>query len=117
MIMRKQFHIILRNRIPVHSCIHSRRENFRALAGKQRGGQHIIRNSVGGFGNYICGGRRHQKHVCLPCQRDMLHTVLKIPVKGIHQAFISRQLLKGNGIDKIRGVFRHNHGDVRFLLF
>ena len=39
----------------------------------------------------------------------MLHTILKIPVKRINQTFISRQRLKRDRIDKVRGILRHQH--------
>ena len=46
----------------------------------------------------------------------MLYLELEIPVKGIHQAFIPGKGLKGNGIDKVRGIPGHQHMNVRVLL-
>ena len=67
--------------------------------------------------DYIGRCRRNQKHVRLLCKGHMLHTVLKIPVKSIYQTLISCQTLKGNGIDKVGGILRHDHRYIRFLLF
>ena len=39
----------------------------------------------------------------------MRHMKLKIPVKGIHQAFVAGQRLKSDGRNKMRGVLRHDH--------
>ena len=47
----------------------------------------------------------------------MLHTVLKIPVKGIHQTFIVGQSFKRNGMDKVCGIFRHDHMDISMKLY
>ena len=45
-------------------------------------------------------------------QSHMLHTVLKIPVKRINQTFISRQRLKRDRIDKVRGILCHQHMNI-----
>ena len=42
----------------------------------------------------------------------MLHAEFKIPVKGVHQTLIAGQCLEGNGIDKIGGIFGHQHMDI-----
>ena len=42
----------------------------------------------------------------------MFYLELKIPVKSIHQTFISGQCLKRDRIDKIRGILRHQHMDI-----
>ena len=43
----------------------------------------------------------------------MGHIKLEIPVKGIHQALVPGQCFKGNGVDKVCGVLRHQHMDIR----
>ena len=43
----------------------------------------------------------------------MLYTELKVPIKGIHQALVAGQRLKGNGIDEVHGVFRHENVNGR----
>jgi hypothetical protein len=47
----------------------------------------------------------------------MLDRKLKIAVKGINQAFISGQALKGCGRNEIGGVLRHQHMHVGMQLF
>lgn len=114
--MCKRLYIILHNGILIHSGIHGRRKNLRAPAGKERCSQHIVRNPMRRLGDHISGSRRCKKDVGLFCQRHMLHTILKVSVKSIHQTLIARQSLEGDGIDKIRGVPRHNHRHIRLLL-
>ena len=47
----------------------------------------------------------------------MFHIVLKIAVKGVHETFVARQLLEGDGVDEICRVFCHDDGDMCLLLF
>ena len=44
----------------------------------------------------------------------MLYTVLKIPVKGVNETFISGKSLKCNRVYKISGVFCHNDMNITF---
>lgn len=61
------------------------------------------------FPDHIRTCRCEHDNICLFRQRYMLHTILKIPVKRINQTFISRQRLKRDRIDKVRGILRHQH--------
>ena len=67
---------------------------------------------MGQLCDHIGRGRSHQHHIRQLCQGNVLHGKLKIPVKGVHQALVPGQRLKGNGIDEIGGVFCHDHMDV-----
>ena len=46
----------------------------------------------------------------------MLHLVRKVPVEGVHHAPVSRQLFKGEGGNKLRGVGGHNDLHMGVLL-
>ena len=48
-------------------------------------------------GNDVGGSGRDHYHVRLFGKGDMLYLELEIPVKGIHQTFVSRQFFKSNG--------------------
>ena len=67
---------------------------------------------MGNLSDYIGADRRDHHHVCLLGQRNMLHTVLKIPVKSINQALISRKCFKCNGIDKIDRILCHQDMNI-----
>lgn len=53
----QQVQVVLRHRIFVHACVHGRRGQLGAVAGQYRGGQHIVRQTVGQLGKHICRGR------------------------------------------------------------
>ena len=80
-----------------------------AGAGHDCGGQHIVSNAVCDLADDIGRGRSHQHHIRPLGQRHMLHAVLEIPVEGIHQAFVARKGLEGDGVDKIGGILSHQH--------
>ena len=45
----------------------------------------------------------------------MFYLKFKIPVKGVRQAFIDGQGLKGKRCDKFHRIFSHNHVYIRVL--
>ena len=81
--------IILYNRIFIHGSIHGRRKNLLAPAGHNRCRKHIIGKAIGNFPNYIGTGRCNHYHICFLCNGNMLYLELKIPVKSVHQTFVS----------------------------
>ena len=50
-------------------------------------------------------------------QLDVFHFKFKIPVKGVRQAFIDGQGLKGKRCDKFHRIFSHNHVYIRGCFF
>ena len=65
------------------------------------------------FGDHIGGGRGDEDQIRLFRQRHMGHVILEIPGKGIHHAAVVGQGFKGQGSDELRGVFRHDHMNLR----
>ena len=87
-----------------------------ALTGHNRSGKHIVRDSMGQLADHIRTCRRDHHCIRLLGNGHMLYLELKIPVKGIYQAFISRKGLKGDGINEIHRVFCHKHVYLRMKL-
>ena len=116
-VLFQRFDIILRNRILVHRGVHGRRDNLRARAGKHRCRQHVIGKPMRKFCHHICRCRRDKDNIRLLCQRDMLHLILKIPVKRVDQALSAGQCLKRDGIDKVRGIPGHHDLHRRVLFY
>ena len=52
-----------------------------AAAGKNRGGEHIVRYAMGGFGQHVGCGGCYDQQVRLIRQGHVLHMVLKIRSK------------------------------------
>ena len=64
------------------------------------------------------GARRSDHHhIRLFRQGYVLYAELKVSVKRIHKAFISRQRLECDRIDEIRGILRHQYVHIRIKLF
>ena len=116
-ILLQDFDIVLDNSVLVHTGIHGRSSDFRACAGKDGSGEHIIRQAMRHLADDICRSRGYQHGVRKLCQCYVLHLKFEIPVKSIHQAFMVCQRLKGNRVDKICGILRHNHMHVTILLY
>ena len=110
------FQIVLHDGVFVHLGVHGRSHQLFALAGQQSGGEHIVRQTIGQLTDHVGGGGGHQGDVRLLGHRHMLHIELKVPVKGIHQAFVAGEGLEGDGVDKVGGVLGHQHLNVRVLL-
>ena len=110
-------HIILRNRIFIHGSVHGRRHQLRTLRRQKNGGEHIVGQTVGRLCHEVGGGRRHADQVRGFRQRDVLHIVFEIPVKGVHRNPVVGQGLKGEGCDEPSGVLGHDdvHIGVLFL--
>ena len=64
------------------------------------------------FTDHISTCRCDHHYICFLCNRYMLYLKLKIPVKGIHQTFISCESFKSDRIDKIRGILCHQHMNI-----
>ena len=62
------------------------------------------------------GGRRgDDREISFFRQLDVFHFKFKITVKGVGQALIDRQGLKGQRCDKFQRIFGHNHVYIRVL--
>ena len=109
----KQLKVVLRDWIIIHARIHGRRDNLRTLAGQDRGGQHIVRQPVREPRNHISSSRSDDGSVRLLGQRHMLHVKFKITVKCIGYTFMAGQRLERDRIDKVSGVFCHEHMHFR----
>ena len=71
---------------------------------------------MGQLGQHVGGGGSDEDKVRPVGHSDVLHAVLKVPVKGVHQGLVAGELLKGDGGDKLGGVLGHNDLDVGVLL-
>ena len=111
--MLQSFYIILHNGVFKHLGIHGRRQDLFAFTRHHRSCQHIVRDTMSDFSDHIGGSRSDHHYICHLRQGNVFYTELKIPIKSIHQTFIPRKRLKCDGIDKIRGIFRHQHLYVR----
>ena len=100
--------VVLGDRIVEHIGVHCRRHQFRTVAGKHGGREHIVRKPVRHLCNDVGSGRRYQHKVSPLCQRHMLDTVLKVAVKGVDHAAAVAQCLKGERGDELSGIFCHN---------
>ena len=109
--------VVLDDGVFKHLGIHGGGDDLVALAGHDRGGQHIVRQTVCDLADDIGGGRSHQHHIGPLGQSHMLHRILEIPVEGVHQTLVARQGLKGDGIDEIGGIPGHEHLHIRMKLF
>ena len=101
--------IILRNRVFIHIGIHSRADQLGAAAGQHRGGQHIVGQAVCQLGADIGSSRSNQHQIGALSQRDVLHLMHKVAVKGVDDGLASGQLFKGQRRNELGGVFRHDH--------
>ena len=108
--------IVLGHLIFVHIGVHGRGDELGAAAGQHRGGQHIVRNAVGQFGAHIGGGRGDDDQVGPVGHGDVLHLMDEVAVKGVGQALVARQLLKGERSDELGGVLGHDDLHMGVLL-
>ena len=115
-IFAQDVQVVLRDGIFVHPGVHGRGNQLFALACQHGCGEHIVRQAMRHFRDHVGGCRCDQAEICGLCERDVLHLKLKIAVKGIHQAFISGQAFKSDGIDKVCGVLCHQDMDDTALL-
>ena len=67
------------------------------------------------FGADIGSRRGDDREISFFRQLDVFHFKFKIPVKGVRQAFIDGQGLKGKRCDKFQRIFSHNHVYIRVL--
>lgn len=97
--------------------VHRRSNDARALAGQERGRQHIISEPVCQLGADIGSRRGDDREVGFLCQFHVLYFKFKIPVKGICQAFIDGQGFKRQWSNKLHRIFCHDdmHIGVLFL--
>ena len=109
--------IVLNNWVFIHICIHSRRNNNRTFASHNSGGEHIVGNAVCNFSDYICRCRCNNKCVRTCGKRNMRHIILNISVKGINNALMLCKLLKGERINKVCCVLRHQHIDITAFFY
>ena len=65
-------------------------------AGHYRSGEHIVRKAVGQLSDHVCTGWCDHHNICLLGNGYMLYLELKVPVKGIHQAFIPVSVSNGS---------------------
>ena len=101
--------IILGNGIFQHVGIHGRGHQLGAGSRQRHGGQHVVSQSVGQFGNHVGRGRGNQHQICRIGQRNMCHVILEIAVKGVHDAAVVGQRLEDQGGDEFGGVLGHQH--------
>ena len=104
--------IVLYHGILIHGGIHGRCKDFLTPAGHYRSGEHIVRKAVGQLSDHVCTGRCDHHNICLLGNGYVLYLELKVPVKGIHQAFIPGQCFKCDRIDKVRCILCHQYMDI-----
>ena len=95
-----------------HGGVHGRGNELGAPGGQYRGGQHIVRQTVGQFRNDVGGCRGNEDHIRRLGKGHMGHIVLEIPGEGVHHAAVVGQGLEGKGGNEFGGVFRHDHVGV-----
>jgi len=93
--------VVLRDGVFQHPGVHGWADQFGAPGRKHHGGEHIIGNAVGHFGNDVGRGRCHQNDIRLFGQRDVSDLELEIAVKGVHHAFVTGQRLKDERGDEM----------------
>ena len=104
----EQLQIALGHRVQVHAGVHRGRDQLPAGAGKKGGGQHVIRQPERELCHDVGGRRRDDEQVGLLRQRNMLDIPLKVPVKGVDDAFVAGQRFKGQRRYEFGGVFGHD---------
>ena len=109
--------VVLRDGVFQHPSVHGWDDQFGAPGRKHHGGEHIIGNAVGHFGNDVGRGRCHQNDIRLFGQRDVSDLELEIAVEGVHHALVAGQRLKDERGDEMGGVLSHNDLHVRPQLF
>ena len=115
--MFQRSEVVLRDGVFQHPGVHGRADQLGAPGRKHHGGEHIIGNAVGHFGNDVGRGRCHQNDIRLFGQRDMGDLELEIAVEGIHHALVAGQRFKDERGDEMGGVLGHNDLHVRPQLF
>ena len=99
-----------------HAGVHGRGDEHGRAGGQHGGGQHIVRDAMGHFGHDIGGGRGDQKQIGLLGQGHVLHLPALGTVKGVRDAGIIAEGLKGEGRNELAGVRGHDdmHPRARF---
>ena len=115
-VLPKNRHIVLSNRILIHGSVHGRRHQLRTLRRQKNGGEHIVGQAVSRLCHKVGGGRRHTDQVRGFRQRDVLHIVFEISVKGVHRNPVVGQGFKGEGRDEPSGVLGHDDVHIGMLL-
>ena len=100
--------VVLRDGVFQHAGVHGGGDQLGAFGRQHHGGEHIVGDAVGHFGDHVGRGGGHQDHVGLFGQRDVGDLELEVAVKGVHHALVTGQGLKGDGSDELGGVFGHD---------
>ena len=116
-VLFQDLQVVLHDRILVHVCVHRRCDDLPASARHDCSCQHIIRDTVGDLPDDISACRCDHHHISLFRQGYVLYAELKVSVKRIHKALISRQCLECDRIDEIRSILRHQYVHIRIKLF
>ena len=72
---------------------------------------------MGQFRDHIRGSRGNEDNIRCLRKGNMFNGKFKVPVKCIHQAFISGQCLECNRIDEICRIPGHKHMDICLQFF
>jgi hypothetical protein len=96
--------------------IHRRSDKLFAGASHNRGGKHIVGDTVCKLAYHVCACRRNQHDVSRLCESDVLNAILKIAVESVDKALVLRERFKRYRIYKLRSVFRHQNVNVRVKL-
>ena len=100
--------VVLRDGVFQHAGVHGGGNQLGAFGRQHHGGEHIVGDAVGHFGDHVGRGGGHQDHVGLFGQRDVGDLEFEVAVKGVHHALVAGQGLKGDGSDELGGVFGHD---------
>ena len=100
--------VVLGDGVLQHPGVHGRGDELGTLGRENDGGEHIVGDAVGHFGDHVGRGGGHQDHVGLFGQRDVGDLEFEVAVKGVHHALVTGQGLKGDGSDELGGVFGHD---------
>ena len=110
-------HIVLDDGISEHVGVHGRSQDHWTGTSHDRGGQHVVSNPTRHLTDDVGTGRGNQYAVSLLGQCDVFDIVLEVPIEGVDETLVLRQGFEGDGVDKIGGIFRHDHVNVTAALF
>ena len=94
-----------------HVPVHGRREDHRTVGREEHGGEEVVCESEGGFGQAIGGGRRNDDGLRLFREREVKHLLVRFKEVGRHMR--AGQDFKCQRGDEPAGSGRHHHVDRR----
>jgi len=123
--LTQNFQVGLRGRMLPHVHVHGGSHQHRSRGGKIHGGEKIVGNAVGEFGQNIGGGRGHNQRIGPLRFADVLNAVLLacgfsgacapiVPEAGNH--FVAGEGGKGKWLDELARGLGHDHVDFKGLV-